>query len=311
MLPAFHDCLILTGPTASGKSALAMEFARKANAEILAMDSMTLYRGMDIGTAKPTPEDQKQVPHHLLDVLEPTESASVAWWLKQAEQKAEEIRQRGRRPLFVGGTPFYLKAMVHGLFDSPVVDPAIRKELEREAAELGAPALHEELVKVDPKTAERLHPNDAQRIVRALEVYRQTGKPLSELQTQAWFEKKPEPLPMVEDSPQILVLNLDREKLYERINSRVDVMIQQGWLEEVRSLFAHYPNISREASQAVGYGILKSHLEDKVDLSTALELIKTKTRQFAKHQLTWFRNSTYCLEVEIAEVFLKWNKFML
>ena len=190
MQAAFANSLILTGPTASGKSAAAMEFAERAGAEIIAMDSMTLYRGMDIGTAKPSREDRERVPHHLIDVLDPTESGSVAWWLREAARIVGEVEGRGKRPLFVGGTPFYLKAMVQGLFEAPAVDPAIRRELEEQAGSGGLPALHAELCRIDPVSGQRIHPHDALRIIRAVEVHRQTGQPLSDLQKQNWFGGK-------------------------------------------------------------------------------------------------------------------------
>ncbi len=310
MQPAFTNCLILTGPTASGKSAIALEFAEKANAEIIAMDSMTLYRGMDIGTAKPTLADRQRVPHHLIDVLDPTESSSVAWWLQKASQLVAEIQSRGKLPLFVGGTPFYLKAMVHGIFESPAVDPAIRRELEEKAAQGGLPEIHAELLRVDPISGTRIHPNDELRTIRALEVFRQTGRPLSELQQQNWFSKQEREPMRVRGMPQVLTLDLPREELYNRINQRVEAMVREGWLDEVQSLFERYPTISREASQAVGYRILKDHRDGKISLQSAIEMIQIRTRQFAKHQLTWFRNSPYGVRCEIREVLLNWSRFL-
>ena len=179
------NSLILTGPTACGKSALALELAERIGGEIVAMDSMTLYRGMDIGTAKPSVADRTRVPHHLVDVLEPWESATVAWWLERAEIACVEIAGRGKRPIFVGGTPFYLKALLHGLFPGPPADPQLRRELEAEAERDGNDKLHARLAAVDAKTAARLHPNDVRRVVRALEVFQLTGQPISEWQ-QTW-----------------------------------------------------------------------------------------------------------------------------
>ncbi|MGH7226935.1 MAG: tRNA (adenosine(37)-N6)-dimethylallyltransferase MiaA, partial [Gemmataceae bacterium] len=184
ILDDYPQTLILTGPTGSGKSRLALDLAERLGAEIMSMDSMALYRRMDIGTAKPTVEDRRRVPHHLLDVLEPWESASVAWWLERAGECCRDIVQRGRRPLFVGGTPLYLKTLLHGLFEGPPAEESIRRRLSAEAAALGGAALHARLAAVDALSAARLHPHDVRRIIRALEVWELTGRPMSAWQTQ-------------------------------------------------------------------------------------------------------------------------------
>ena len=188
--PPFQNALVLTGPTGSGKTQLALELAPRLNAEIISMDSMAVYRRMDIGTAKPTPPQRAMVPHRLVDLLEPWESASVAWWLDQAKRCAADIEARGRTVLFVGGTPLYLKALLCGLFDGPPADAAIRQRLTAEAESLGSTVLHNRLAAVDPVCAARLHPNDVRRMVRALEVYELTGKPMSSWQTQ-WNVRGP------------------------------------------------------------------------------------------------------------------------
>ncbi|MBX3401657.1 MAG: tRNA (adenosine(37)-N6)-dimethylallyltransferase MiaA [Gemmataceae bacterium] len=281
---SFSDALILTGPTASGKSALALELAERIGGEIVAMDSMTLYRGLDIGTAKPTAEERARVPHYLIDVLEPWESANVAWWLERTNEACGEIRKRGKRPLFVGGTPFYLKALLHGLFESPPSDEGLRKRLEAEANEKGNEALHTKLVAVDPKLGAKLHANDVRRVVRALEVFHLTGKPLSEHQ-QTW-DAPPVDIPC-------FVLEWPRELLYERINQRVEAMFAAGWLNEVRTLMSK--PMGREASQALGYSELIEHLrKGKPSLSETVAIIQQRTRQFAKRQLTWFRGLKSC-----------------
>lgn len=293
-MSAFANALILTGPTACGKTALALEIAERIGAEIVALDSMTVYRGMDIGTAKPTAAEQARVRHHLIDVLDPWESLTVAWWLAEAEKACADIVSRGKRPLFVGGTPFYLKALLFGLFDGPPGDPAVRTALETEAEGVGKEALHARLAVVDPKTAARLHVNDVRRVVRALEVHTLTGKPISAWQ-QTWdtpaFAESPESAPPPARIPAV-VLELPREVLYDRINRRVDAMIAAGWLDEVRRLHELPRPLSREARQALGYGELLAHLEASTGPVPAacVELIRTRTRQFAKRQLTWFRH---------------------
>ena len=289
----FSGALILTGPTACGKSALALKLAEHLGAEIVGLDSMTVYRGMDIGTAKPTPDERARIRHHLIDVLDPWESLTVAWWLGQATAACRDIARRGKRPLFVGGTPFYLKALLHGLFPGPPADAGLRKRLEDEAEREGNATLHERLVEVDPRTAARLHPNDIRRVIRALEVRTLTGKPISVWQ-QTWdtpafaasAESAPPPLRIA-----AVVLELPREELYDRINCRVESMLARGWLDEVKTL-SELPNpLSREARQALGYREILAYLAGNgPGLDETIESIKIHTRQFAKRQLTWFRH---------------------
>lgn len=280
----FRNALVLTGPTGSGKSRLALQLAEQLDAEIISMDSMALYRGMDIGTAKPTVEERTRVAHHLVDVLDPWESASVAWWLEQATRCCQEIERRGKRVLIVGGTPLHLKALLCGLFDGPPADEALRQRLEAEAQQLGRQALHDRLAKVDPDSAARLHPNDLRRVVRALEVWKLTGQPLSSWQTQ-WRDTVSR-----EEVPQCLCLDIPRSMLYERINQRVEQMVQEGLVEEVRALMRWEKPLSREARQALGYKEMFEHLEGQVSLEEVIERIQTRTRNFAKRQLTWFRH---------------------
>jgi tRNA dimethylallyltransferase len=281
-----RNALILTGPTGSGKSRLALDLAERLGAEIVAMDSMTLYRHMDIGTAKPRPAEQQRVPHHLLDALEPWESASVAWWLDRARDCCRDIENRGKRVLFVGGTPLYLKTLLCGLFDGPPASEALRDRLAAEAKEYGCQVLHNRLATVDPVSASRLHVNDVRRVIRALEVWELTGQPISGLQVQ-W--RMPEETVLSREKPRCLCLDLPRPVLYERINARVWRMIQDGLVEEARALRRLDRPLSREAARAVSYEEIFRHLDGELSLEEAVALIQMRSRNLAKRQLTWFR----------------------
>jgi tRNA dimethylallyltransferase len=299
----FRNALILTGPTASGKSLLGVELAQRLGAEIISMDSMALYRGLDIGTAKPTAAQRQLVPHHLLDVLDPWESASVAWWLEQAAACCRAIEARGRRVLFVGGTPLYLKALLHGLFDGPPADEAVRRRLSQEANDRGNQALHERLAQVDPPSAARLHPNDVRRVVRALEVWELTGRPIS-----AWQQQWSAPPPSAPD--RCLCLDVPRPLLYERIDTRVRQMMDDGLLKEVCRLRDLDRPLSREARQALGYKELLNYLDGGVTLDVAVRQSQTRSRQFAKRQLTWFRQMPACHFVTEELTFARWGLTM-
>jgi len=272
-------CWALVGPTASGKSAVALELARRHPLEIVSIDSMQVYRGMDIGTAKPTAEERALVPHHMIDVLEPEESCNVARFCAMARQAIDDIRRRGRRPLLVGGTALYLKGLIWGLAEAPGRIPELRRRLERELAELGSRALHERLRRLDPPAAERIHPNDVQRLVRALEVCEGTGRGISVRQVQ--FAGEPQL------SVAMVGLRLPRQELYRRIEERVDGMMRQGLLQEAKELRGR---LGPQARQALGYKELMAYLDGRTSLAEAVALIKRNTRRFAKHQLTWFRH---------------------
>lgn len=279
--PLLSRAIYLTGPTASGKSAVGVHLARALGAEIVAMDSMTLYRGMDIGTAKPTEAERGGVPHHLIDVLDPWESASVARYRDWAIEVVEGVESRGNRALFVGGTALYLKALLRGLFDGPGAVAEVRERLEAEAESLGSAALHARLAAVDPAAAARLHPNDRRRIVRALEVFETAGRPLSEFQSQ---HDQPAPA-----SVPVFALEPPRAALYDRINRRVVEMFDAGLVDEVRGLRDAPRPIGEVAAKGVGYREVLAHLAGELDLNSAIELVQTRTRQFAKRQGTWFR----------------------
>lgn len=295
-MPSFtSNSWFLTGPTASGKSAIAAEMALRLDAEIIAMDSMTLYRGMDIGTDKPSRDDRARVHHHLVDVLDPWESASVEWYLRLAEEAAGAIHDRGKRPLFVGGTPLYLKACLRGLFGGPAADPELRQSLEAEAARIGTSVLHQRLAEVDPKAAAKILPGDLRRIVRALEVFHHTGRPISDWQRE--FDKPASP------APPVACIVRPRPERHRRINARVLAMLGAGWMEEVRRLLAaeteRHP--SRVARQAVGYQEIIDHLEGRLDFNDMVERIQTRTRQFCKRQMTWFRHIEECVFFETTD----------
>ncbi len=281
----FSRSYFITGATASGKSALGVEIAHKLDAEILSLDSMAIYRKMDIGTAKTTVEEREGVPHYMIDVVDPSEEYSVVEFMRQAAEVVRDIEARGKRALFVGGTPMYLKTMLFGVFDAPEADPEYRKKLAGLEEREGAGALWERLRMVDAKAAEKLHPNDTRRVIRALEVFKQTGKPISELQTQ--FDAPP-----LFDPRRVFVLTWERETLYERINRRVDIMMEQGFLEETRALFEGEPKPGKTASKAVGYRELWAAINGECALEDAVEKIKQYTRNFAKRQETWFRSLT-------------------
>ncbi len=285
-------CRVLAGPTASGKSAAGIALAERTGAEILSLDSMAVYRGMDVGTAKPTARDRGRIRHHLLDLVEPSEPFSVSDFLKAAEAACRDIVARGNPPLFVGGTGLYLRSLLRGVFEGPSAAPEVRRRLESEAAAFGPATLHDRLRQVDPTTAARLHPNDVRRVVRALEVAELTGRPLSEQQAHP-------PLPPSDRPAQVVWLDPPRAWLYGRIERRVDAMLADGLLEETRRLLARPDGISHTARQALGYRELIDHLEGRTPFAEAVALIKLRTRQFAKRQHTWFRNLEECNPLEI------------
>lgn len=289
-----ETCWFLTGPTASGKTSVGVELARRIGAEIISMDSMALYRGMDIGTAKPTAAERQEIPHHLIDVISPEEEYSLAQYIEAADRCVQEIRGRGREVLFVGGTPLYLKGLLRGIFDGPPADAEFRRGLQQWAEHEPPGALHERLAEVDPAAAARLHPNDTRRLIRALEVFEKTGQPISELQRQ--FD-----LGHNAKQCRVFVLDWPRDALYERIDRRVDVIFAAGLVEEVRLLMAKNCPISKTASQGVGYREVIDYLDGTYDLATTVDLVKTHTRQFAKRQGTWFRGLSECRFVPVSE----------
>ncbi len=275
------DGLCLAGPTAAGKTAAALAIAQVLPVEIVSVDSALVYRGMDIGTAKPSAAERAQVPHHLIDILDPAQAYSAARFVAEAQSLVTAIRARGRLPLLVGGTMLYFKALFDGLDAMPAADPALRAALDAEAAERGWPALHAELARVDPATAARLPPTDAQRIQRALEVFRQTGRPISAFQRGT---REPRPLP-----PLLALEPAERGWLHERIGQRFDAMLRAGLVDEVAALRARgdlHPGLP--SMRCVGYRQAWEAL-DADDLAALPERGRAATRQLAKRQLTWLR----------------------
>lgn len=274
--------IVVCGPTAIGKTTVGIELARRLGGEIVSADSMQVYRHMDIGTAKPTPQERARVPHHLVDVVNPDEPFDAAKYTTLGRKAVSDIQRRGVVPLVVGGTGLYIKALLRGLFRADASDPAVRRRLKSEADALGIQALHARLAAADPDTAVRLHPNDAVRILRALEVLEVSGRPLSHLQSEHRFA----------DTPFIALkigLALERDALYERINQRVDAMVANGLEQEVRSLLAQGYGIGLKSMQSIGYSHMAALIAGTLSHADCIRTLKRDTRRFAKRQLTWFR----------------------
>lgn len=297
---ALAGCWFLTGPTASGKTAIGIALAQRLGAEIISLDSMAVYRGLDIGTAKPSVAEQARVPHHLIDLCEPDDEFSVAQYVEAAARAVEAILARGKQVLFVGGTPMYLKALLRGLFSGPPADWQLRNQLLAESAEQGPRALHERLAAVDPQAAARLHENDTRRVVRALEVIQLTGRSIVDWQTQ-WDDTPADANAARSQVSRVFVLDWPREVLYARINARVQAMFDAGLIDEVRRLLVSERGIGRTARQALGYREVLEHLAGQRDLPATIELVARRTRNFAKRQLTWFRSLSECRWVKMKE----------
>ena len=286
------DSWYLTGPTAGGKTEVGVELAGMIDAEIISLDSMALYRGMDIGTAKPAVEERGGVPHHIIDIIDPDEEYSLAQYVGAAHDCIRQIGDRGREVLFVGGTPLYLKGLLRGIFEGPPADWDFRRQLEQEASREYPGFLHGRLALIDPVSAERLHPNDTRRLIRALEVFEKTGQPISQLQEQFEHGRPAE-------TCRVFVLEWDRAELCDRIDRRVRRMFSAGLVDEVRRLLARAGGLSKTAAQALGYREVIDHLQDGPALPETVELVQTHTRQFAKRQLTWFRSLEECRFVPV------------
>jgi len=272
----------IIGSTACGKGAVARALAKRIGAQIVSVDSMKVYRRMDIGTAKPSPQARAEVPHHCIDLVEPSESFSVARYVEHADRAIRDIVAAGAIPLAVGGTSLYIQALSAGLFEGPAADRQLREQLRLEARQEGLAKLHERLARIDPQAAGRIHPNDEKRIIRALEVYELTGQPISQLQKQ-WDN----PTPRYDCV--FIGLRRGKEDLHRRINARAKRMVEAGLADEVASLLAEPPGLSDQAAAAVGYAEMIEHIRGRISLAEALERIKINTRRLARKQRTWHR----------------------
>ena len=281
--PVREPVLVLIGPTAVGKTALSLALAERFSCEIVGLDSMQIYRHMDIGTAKATPEERARVPHHLLDVVDPDEEYHVARYVADATEACRRIIGRGNRPLLVGGTGLYLKGLLEGLFEIPPVPEPVRDSLRQRLAKEGRAALFAELSLCDPESASRIHPNDTHRLLRALEIFQATGRTWSE------HLREQQARPALTTVLQI-GLHCEREALYERINLRVEKMVEEGLLGEVEKLLAMGYDPGLKAMQSIGYRHMLQYLQGQWDWEETLFLLARDTRRYAKRQMTWFGN---------------------
>lgn len=278
------EIIFLVGPTAVGKTKFAIKLAKKINGEIISCDSMQVYKGLDILSAKPSPSQQKQIKHYLIDVIMPNKNFDVNKFIKLSSQSIEEIHNKGKIPIFVGGTGLYVNSLLNGIFQCPTGNFKIRNELYKKAQIQGILFLYKELKKIDPRAAKKIHPNDLRRIVRALEVYKITKRPISQLQKQRKGILQDKRFKIC-----LFGLNMPREKLYENINKRVDVMFKQGAVREAESILKK--RCSKTFKQALGIKEINAYLKGEIALAQAKELLKRNTRRYAKRQLAWFRKS--------------------
>ena len=275
---------VIGGPTASGKSNLAVELAKKINGEIISADSMQIYKDMDIGTAKVTKEEMQEIKHYMIDFLSPEERYSVSSFKKDAENAIEEILQKGKTPIVVGGTGLYIDSLIYGIeFRDEKFDEQYRESLNKIAEEQGLDILYKEAQKIDPDAMQKISINDKKRIIRVLEIYHKTGKTKTEMEIES---RKNE----VKYNYKVFAITMPREKLYERIEKRVDIMIKQGLIEEVQKILEKYSKFPT-AMQGLGYKEVVEYLENKTTKEEMIEKIKKETRHYAKRQLTWFRKN--------------------
>ena len=287
--------IILCGPTAAGKTSAAICLARIFNIHIVNADSMQVYRYMDIGTAKPTPEEQRQVPHHLIDIVNPDEPFDAAQYAKQARRIIENLDKNHITSLVVGGTGLYIKALVYGLFEAAPSDAHIRRRLKQELDRFGADAMYARLQVIDPQTASRLHPNDTHRILRAVEVYETSGKSISAYHEEHRFSDHPYRVLNIG-------LQMDRKRLYQRIDARVEEMIKGGLLDEVQKLLALGYDRDLKPLQSIGYRQVIDFLQGRMSWAEAVRTLKQDTRRYAKRQMTWFKKDPEILWKDPADI---------
>ena len=276
--------IVICGPTASGKTSLSIELAKKINGEIISCDSMQIYKDMDIGTAKPSQEEMQGVKHYLLSIIEPTQRYSVAEYKKDAEKAIEEILAKNKTPIVVGGTGLYVDSLIYGIeYQNIKLDEQYREKLEKRVLEEGLEVLYKEAKKIDEQAIQKISPNDQKRILRILEIYHTTGK----TKTQQEIESRKND---IKYDYKVFALNMEREKLYERINKRVDIMIEQGLIKEVEELLNKYSQFPT-AMQGLGYKEVVEYLQRKITKEEMIEKVKRETRRYAKRQITWFRKN--------------------
>lgn len=276
--------IVICGPTASGKTSLSIQLAKQINGEIISSDSMQIYKEMNIGTAKPTIEEMDGIKHYLIDFVEPNQRYSVAEFKKDAEKAIDEIISKGKTPIIVGGTGLYVDSLIYGIeYQDIKIDEQYRRKLEEIAEKQGLNTLYEQAKKIDSKAMEKISPNDKKRIMRVLEIYKATGKTKTEQEEES---RKKE----LKYDYKVFAINMEREKLYERINKRVDIMIEQGLIQEVENLLKKYTEFPT-AMQGLGYKEVVEYLEGKTTKEEMIEKIKMETRRYAKRQITWFKKN--------------------
>ena len=283
--------IVICGPTASGKTALSIELAKKVNGEIISSDSMQIYKDMSIGTAKPTVEEMQEIKHYLIDFVEPNRRYNVAEYKEDAEKAIEEILEKGKTPIIVGGTGLYVDSLIYGIeYPEIKLDEKYRKQLEETVEKEGLQKLYEKAKKIDKLAMEKISPNDKKRIIRVLEIYKATGKTKTEQEIES---RKKE----IKYDYKVFAINMDREKLYERINKRVDIMIEQGLIQEVKELLKKY-NEFPTAMQGLGYKEVVEYLEGNLTKEEMIEKIKMETRRYAKRQITWFKKNKQTIWID-------------
>ena len=282
-----NKVIVITGPTATGKTALSVRLARELDGEIISADSIQVYKKLDIGSAKPSDEEKQGIPHHLMDFLEPCDTYSVADYVKDAKGKIDDILSRKKVPIIVGGTGLYISSLVDNVsFSECSGDEAIRERLKKELEQIGANAMHERLAKIDPDSAKAIHPNNTKRVIRAIEIFETTGKTRTEQEEKSKLDKSPYDFCLI-------ALTCDRDLMYERINKRVDIMKKMGLFLEVSSLLKDGVSPTAQSMQGIGYKEAVMAIMGQISEDESIELIKKNSRNYAKRQLTWFRRGNY------------------